>query len=439
MVENRSGSYGLQSKQRKALKILPNSDFASHLSDDDSIIPVASSSRAFKKPKVELGSQGSNEVKFTYGKKPFKSNRMMVMDSEESDAFVDIGDSENDDDPIPMFSSRSRMQQDVRAQSKAFKAEKTSPQRGVFKTPLLPVLDTKPSTSAFGAESFSKPETKEDTKTSATLGLANIGLTDSEFDSELGMMDGFYSSDFQSSDSDADSAAAVPTVSRAIRPRGAHARLNRYRLSRRAEQDRARLELHHPELNTMWQDLENLPKIGNVKIEQPTNINRELKPFQLEGVAWMKAMEQTQWGGGLLGDEMGMGKTIQAVSLIMSDFPAAKPSLVLVPPVALMQWQQEITSYTDGTLKTFVYHGTNTQTKSVTLKELKKYNIILLSYNSLESMYRKQEKGFKRKNGLHKEKSLIHQIHFHRAILDEAHNIKVSSSPDLLGSLLTIS
>ena len=56
----------------------------------------------------------------------------------------------------------------------------------------------------------------------------------------------------------------------------------------------------------------------------------------------MMKQEKTQWRGGLLGDEMGMGKTIQAVSLLMSDYPVGKPSLVVVPPVALMQWQSEI-------------------------------------------------------------------------------------------------
>lgn len=56
----------------------------------------------------------------------------------------------------------------------------------------------------------------------------------------------------------------------------------------------------------------------------------------------MMAQEQTEYQGGLLGDEMGMGKTIQAVSLIMSDFPQRVPTLVLVPPVALMQWVAEI-------------------------------------------------------------------------------------------------
>jgi len=200
-----------------------------------------------------------------------------------------------------------------------------------------------------------------------------------------------------------------------------------YRLKCRARASRKRLEANHPELLTMWKDLEDLPNIPPTKAEQPANISRELKPFQLEGLNWMKMMEKTKWGGGLLGDEMGMGKTIQAVSLIMSDYPAKNPSLVLIPPVALMQWQQEIEQYTDGTLKTFVYHGTNSATKGITVAALKKYDVILMSYNSLESLYRFQEKGRKRKDETVFQKSPVHQIQFHRVILDEAHNIKVSS------------
>lgn len=178
----------------------------------------------------------------------------------------------------------------------------------------------------------------------------------------------------------------------------------------------------------MWKELEDMPILKAGKAEQPKSISRQLKPFQLEGLAWMKAMEKTDWKGGLLGDEMGLGKTIQAVSLIMSDFPAKKPSLVLVPPVALMQWMTEIEAYTDGTLKTLVFHGTNAKSKNLTVKDLKKYNVIIMSYNSLESMYRKQEKGFKRKEGLFKETSIIHQTEFHRVILDEAHCIKTRTT-----------
>ncbi|PFH61010.1 hypothetical protein XA68_18428 [Ophiocordyceps unilateralis] len=196
----------------------------------------------------------------------------------------------------------------------------------------------------------------------------------------------------------------------------------------RLKRERDRLEHHHPEITTMWTELENRPVLKPVMAPQPQCISRQLKPFQLEGLAWMQEMEKTEWKGGLLGDEMGLGKTIQAVSLIMSDFPAQQPSLVLVPPVALMQWQSEIKDYTDGTLKTFVFHGTNQKAKGMTVKELKKYHVIMMSYNSLESMYRKQERGFKRKDGTHKEKSVIHSIHFHRIILDEAHCIKTRTT-----------
>jgi DNA repair protein RAD16 len=92
----------------------------------------------------------------------------------------------------------------------------------------------------------------------------------------------------------------------------------------------------------MWDELRNTPPIIPVATEQPPGISRNLKSFQLEGLNWMIQQEKSQYKGGLLGDEMGMGKTIQAVSLIMSDYPAGQPCLVVVPPVALIQWQSEI-------------------------------------------------------------------------------------------------
>lgn len=92
----------------------------------------------------------------------------------------------------------------------------------------------------------------------------------------------------------------------------------------------------------MWDDLKSQPFITPKAAQQPQSITRVLKHFQLEGLNWMMEQEKTSYRGGLLGDEMGMGKTIQAVSLIMSDYPQPNPTLVLVPPVALMQWVSEI-------------------------------------------------------------------------------------------------
>lgn len=167
-----------------------------------------------------------------------------------------------------------------------------------------------------------------------------------------------------------------------------------------------------------------MPTIVPERAKQPETITRQLKSFQLEGLDWMCKQERSQWKGGLLGDEMGMGKTIQAVSLIMSDYPAKSPSLVVVPPVALMQWQNEINEYTNGKLKVLVHHNTDPKVKKLTMKELKGYDIVMISYAGLESIYRKESKGWKRDDGLVKENSRIHAIHFHRLILDEAHSIK---------------
>ncbi|SMR57171.1 unnamed protein product [Zymoseptoria tritici ST99CH_1E4] len=192
----------------------------------------------------------------------------------------------------------------------------------------------------------------------------------------------------------------------------------------RKARERAKLEKAHPVIKTMWKDLEKIPVLKPVAAEQPASINRRLKPFQLEGLNWMMRQEKTQYKGGLLGDEMGMGKTIQAVSLIMSDWPQKEPTLVVVPPVALMQWSAEITDYTDGKLNVLVYHGQNTKIKGMKPKELKKFDVIMISYNSLESLYRKETKGWTRGEDIIKENSPIHAIKFHRLILDEAHSIK---------------
>ncbi len=412
-----------RTQRRSARKLLPKTDFVSDF-DDDLLHPEFSPKLA-KRPKIELGSKGSNAVSFSQSKGNGKAK--VVDDSLDSDDFIELEDSdEASDADIPLSTSKGR-NVIVRGSSKATrKSTKTS-----IPTASGPnVFDISEKVSSSAIPGLQRQDTKATTESSA---LSDLDIEESEYNTEE-----VEQIDYDSADASDDSvilAAVAVAASSARTPRrslaSARHRINRMEdgYNRRGRLERKRLETHHPVLQTMWKDLENLPKIGDVTIEQPKSINRELKPFQLQGVAWMIAMEKTAWGGGLLGDEMGMGKTIQAVSLIMSDWPAKQPSLVLIPPVAIMQWQQEIKDYTDGTLKTFVYHGTNTQVKDITYVKLMKYDVILMSYNSLESMYRKQEKGFTRKGKSVKEDSIIHMIRFHRVILDEAHSIKVCCAP----------
>ncbi|KAK1760840.1 SNF2 family N-terminal domain-containing protein [Echria macrotheca] len=318
-----------------------------------------------------------------------------------------IADTEDDDESeLSDLSELSDMSLLADEYSSDEEDEPLSQRRRIFKTPARPI------------------------RRKTAQGSIDVGGGDLSLDSDD---DSFSESDTEASDAESaqednavDETATRAALRAATRGRRGYRDL---RSKKRVRKDRDRLEKHHPELLTMWTNLENMPVLKAGKADQPKSISRQLKPFQLEGLAWMKEMEQkTDWKGGLLGDEMGLGKTIQAVSLIMSDWPAKKPTLVLVPPVALMQWMTEIESYTDGTLKTLVFHGTNSKTKNLTVKDVKKYDVIIMSYNSLESMYRRQEKGHKRKDGIYKEKSVIHQTDFHRAILDEAHSIKTRTT-----------
>ncbi|KAI9724409.1 MAG: hypothetical protein M1812_000477 [Candelaria pacifica] len=258
----------------------------------------------------------------------------------------------------------------------------------------------------------------------------------SEFDIQPGASDMDESIDSDLSDVE-NNPLATPTASvstAAVRAnRARHRRLPGVRgLEGRAQRERKKLEKQHPEVKTMWETLANVPKIPPMQAKQPESINRQLKSFQLEGLNWMIEQEKSQWKGGLLGDEMGMGKTIQAVSLIMSDYPAKDPTLVVVPPVALMQWSSEIKEYTTGLLKVLVYHNSDPKVKTLKQKDLRKYDVIMISYSGLESLYRKEIKGWKRnidsENVLIKSDSVIHAIKFHRLILDEAHNIKTRTT-----------
>ncbi|KAF8883413.1 SNF2 family N-terminal domain-containing protein [Infundibulicybe gibba] len=190
-----------------------------------------------------------------------------------------------------------------------------------------------------------------------------------------------------------------------------------------AEKSTIALYKEHPELKDVWGDVEDsIPIVVPTKADQPGNLKLTLLPFQRESLFWMREQEKGLWKGGMLADEMGMGKTIQIISLLVTD--GTKPNLVVAPTVAIMQWKNEINAHTDG-LKVLVWHGSSRETD---LKELKKYDVVLTTYAVLESSFRKQESGFKRKGVIIKQKSVVHQVKWNRIVLDEAHNIKERST-----------
>ena len=170
----------------------------------------------------------------------------------------------------------------------------------------------------------------------------------------------------------------------------------------------------HPRLKNFWDNARNDANTDFGSAEQPEDMTVNLLPFQREGLYWLKSQEQSSYHGGILADEMGLGKTVQTIALLVSQ-PSDKPNLILVPPIALMQWKSEIsTKAIPGKFNIIVYHGNNRETSKQVLEDA---DIVLSTYSILEHSFRKEFYGTKQKGELVKKKSLIHSIHWGRIIL----------------------
>eukprot|EP00047_Mylnosiga_fluctuans_P018667 m.73699 g.73699 ORF g.73699 m.73699 type:complete len:876 (+) comp7737_c0_seq4:43-2670(+) len=211
----------------------------------------------------------------------------------------------------------------------------------------------------------------------------------------------------ESADEEEEAAAAEPKKKRAKRGEG----------RKKKENVDERVDRLHPEINAVWSALAGAepPKIPPAP--QPAALLPQLLPFQCEGVAWMCHQEESsEFRGGILADDMGMGKTIQTIALLLSR--PMRPTLVICPTVALLQWRAEIHKHTTpDALSVLVYHGGD-RTRDV--DELQSIDVVLTTYAVVESDFRRERYNGK-KDPL---PSPLHAIEWGRIVLDEAHNIK---------------
>jgi DNA repair protein RAD16 len=171
--------------------------------------------------------------------------------------------------------------------------------------------------------------------------------------------------------------------------------------------------------------------------EAPSDLIMPLLRFQKEWLAWALEQEESSTRGGILADEMGMGKTIQAIALVLakrelhqnlfefngpspfsgssSDLAGIKATLVVCPVVAVTQWVNEIDRYTTkGSTKVLVYHGANREKSS---KLFHDYDFVITTYSIIESEFRKYMMPPKKKcvycgNSFYEKKLTVHLKYF---------------------------
>lgn len=108
------------------------------------------------------------------------------------------------------------------------------------------------------------------------------------------------------------------------------------------------------------------------------NVQAQLRPYQLDGLAWMDFLRRAGFGG-VLADDMGLGKTLQTLALLQADLDAGRldrPSLVVVPTSLLENWQAEATRFTPQ-LRMLVLHG---KQRSQQFKHIAGAHVVVTSY-----------------------------------------------------------
>ena len=85
---------------------------------------------------------------------------------------------------------------------------------------------------------------------------------------------------------------------------------------------------------------------GAVPLDPPRSFVGSLRPYQREGLGWLKSLQELGFGG-CLADDMGLGKTVQVLALLDGRRAGRHgPSLVVVPRSLLFNWQDEAARFT---------------------------------------------------------------------------------------------
>ena len=144
---------------------------------------------------------------------------------------------------------------------------------------------------------------------------------------------------------------------------------------------------------------------GVSPVEPPAGLRAELRPYQLQGLAWLQFLREYEMGG-ILADDMGLGKTLQTLAHILTEHEAGRadlPTLVIAPTSVIGNWAAEAERFTPG-LRVLTLHGKDRHAEFARVPES---DLVLTTYPLLP-----------------RDIDALREHRYHLVILDEAQNIK---------------
>ena len=144
-------------------------------------------------------------------------------------------------------------------------------------------------------------------------------------------------------------------------------------------------------------------------VAAPQGLQVQLRPYQLEGLAWLQYL-RAQGLGGILADDMGLGKTAQALAHVLAEKEAGRltrPALVVLPTSLLFNWQAEAARMAPG-LRVLALHGAD---RAKRYPHIADHDLVLTTYPLLW-----------------RDVDALAAQPFHLLILDEAQMVKNAGS-----------
>jgi SNF2 family DNA or RNA helicase len=136
----------------------------------------------------------------------------------------------------------------------------------------------------------------------------------------------------------------------------------------------------------------------------PGTFHGELRPYQERGLSWLAFLGQLGLGG-VLADDMGLGKSIQTLALIAHDDQSG-PTLLVCPMSLVGNWQREAARFTPD-LRVHVHHGSDRLTGADLAAAVAGADLVLTTYGVAT-----------------RDREALSQVRWARVICDEAQNIK---------------
>lgn len=146
--------------------------------------------------------------------------------------------------------------------------------------------------------------------------------------------------------------------------------------------------------------------------------------------------------GGILAEEMGLGKTVEMIALIRGNpstsvevpgsLPPSPATLIITPPAILQQWKTELRSH-DQSLKVFIYEGLRVEAarsnEAQLLNKCRTHDVVLTTYSILAKEIHHADDTTPKLNLRHEKKYVkrltpLTQMMWWRVVLDEAQMVE---------------